>query len=142
MRFEVQKDRDREAAAIKFWGAGHVEYMKLGKWDTDFKITSHTSSKVGYAEVKGRNRNIDDAFPLPIAARKLVKLDDKRKQDSEATVAFVIWACLDGIVWCDLDTLRGVIRMGGRAPRKGSTNDIEVMAYYSANSSPFKTRKF
>ena len=142
MRYESQKDRDREEVAIKLWSNGKAEYYKLGKDDVDFKVKSNSSSEIGYVEVKGRNRTLEDAFPLPVAARKLVKLQDRRAQDSTATRAFVIWACYDGIIACDLDTLKGVVRMGGRPPRKGSTNDIEVMVYYSADSSPFKQTKF
>ena len=138
-RQERQSDRDRELKAMELWSQGNYEYYKLDPNDIDFKVRSKRTDVTAFIEVKGRNRTVDKAFPLPIAARKLVKLDDSRKQDKNATRAFIIWACTDGIIWCDLDELNGVARMGGRPQRPDTANDWEVMVYYNRNQAPFKT---
>ena len=137
-RQEIQSDKDRESVAIELWANGRWEYYKLGENDIDFKVRLKETKEIGFVEVKGRNKTVAEAFPLPIAARKLVKLDDKRKQDPKATRAFVIWACTDGLITGDLDSLRGFARMGGRPKRPNTANDWEVMVYCGAQDSPFE----
>jgi len=61
---------------------------------------------------------------LPIAARKVVKLCDKRLNP------VVIWACDDGIIYGKPNEIQGDVRWGGRKPREGSYNDQELMLYY------------
>ena len=136
MRFEKQTDLQREMKAIKaFVGMFNGSYIKLGQHDIDFTILNQNHTVIGYAEVKGRNRLISDAFPLPIAVRKLVKLTDRKSEP------VIIWACLDGIIFVKLKNVTGEIKMGGRKPREGSVNDIEMMAYYNSNKH-FKTLKY
>ena len=73
MRFENDNDLKREVKAIALFCKKFLaKWTKLGENDIDFKVTR--GSKVCYVEVKGRNRNLDNAYPLPIAARKMVKL--------------------------------------------------------------------
>jgi len=130
--FENKGHLEREERAIKLWmkSIPQGSYKKLGGFDIDFRVYSPTTDTYAYVEVKGRHQYIDDAFPLPIAARKLVKLYDTLKKDSKATKAFVIWACKDGIIEGDVDLLVGSARVGGRSYREGSTHDCEVMVYY------------
>ncbi len=129
MRFEKDSDIRRELKAIEFFcGTYNLDYKKLGEWDIDFslhKFNENRSGKlVGYAEVKGRNKNIADAYPLPLAIRKIHSLTEKTKDP------IIIWACYDGIIYAKLKNLKGIIKQGGRKPRAGSVNDIELMAYY------------
>jgi hypothetical protein len=65
-----------------------------------------------------------NAYPLPLSARKLVKLIDKR------ITPVLIWACEDGIIYGKADKLRGEIKWGGRPPRDGAFSDNELMVYY------------
>jgi len=74
--------------------------------------------------VKGRIRTMRDAYPLPIAAKKLVKLIDKRLSP------VLIWCCEDGIIYGKANKLYGEIKWGGRPPRKDSFADNEMMVYY------------
>jgi len=135
MRFENQKDLDRETVAIrKFCQQYRLKYQKLGDHDVDFKI-SKDDKTVTYVEVKGRIRDISDCYPLPIAIRKLHKLKETHKDP------VIIWACNDGILYAKVNNLVGSIRVGGRKPRKGSHNDIELMAYYNAQEA-IKTLKY
>lgn len=125
MRFEKESDIKRELKAIEFFiNKYNLDYKKLGDWDIDFSLHKN-NVLVGYAEVKGRNKNIADAYPLPLAIRKIHSLTEKTKDP------IIIWACYDGIIYAKLKKLNGVIKQGGRKPRKHSVNDIELMAYYN-----------
>ena len=89
-RFENKDNLIREERALKKWINGsHMNYQKLGMHDVDFRVYSEKSKTYAYVEIKGRHRNIDDAFPLPIAARKLVKLYDSMNKDQRATKSFI-----------------------------------------------------
>jgi hypothetical protein len=101
-------------------------FIKLGQNDIDFTVLDVNHTVIAYAEVKGRNKTMQDAFPLPIAARKIVKLMDK----SKTVEPIVIWACLDGIIYGRIKKLGGVLKVGGRKPREHAANDIEAMVYY------------
>jgi len=72
----------------------------------------------------GRLRSLSSAYPLPIAARKVVKLCDKRLNP------VIIWACDDGIIYGKPTEIKGSVRWGGRKPREGAVNDEELMIYY------------
>ena len=126
MRFESKKDLDRESKAIKkFLSAFNGSAIKLGPHDIDYKIFDNDGNAICYAEVKGRIRYMKDAYPLPIAARKLVKLADKELE------GVIIWACNDGIIYGQPSKLKGTVRYAGRIPRPGAANDQEIMIYYS-----------
>ena len=125
MIFETGVDLDRERKAISlFVNTFGGSFHKLDQFDVDYKIFDSDKKLIAYAEVKGRVRTIRDAYPLPIAARKLVKLNDKR------ITGVVIWACDDGIIYGRIDKIYGDIRWGGREPRPGAANDAELMAYF------------
>lgn len=128
MRFETKADLDRETKCIQFFcNKFGLTYTKLDENDVDFSL--HKDGQlIAYAEVKGRNKNISEAYPLPIACRKLVKLVDKKINP------VVIWDCFDGIIYGKIEFLSGKIRIGGRKPRENSVNDIELMAYYDRDS--------
>ena len=125
MRFETKKDLEREKKAIaKFVKLFNGSFKKLGPNDVDYRVFSEAQKLIAYAEVKGRLTTIELAFPLCVAARKIVKLADKRLNP------IIIWACEDGIVYAKLKEIQGELRWGGRKPRKGSSNDEELMVYF------------
>ena len=125
MRFESKKDLERERVAIeKFVGRFGGSFKKLDPNDVDYRIYDSAGELIAYAEVKGRYRSIANAYPLPVAARKVVKLCDKRLNP------VMIWACDDGIIYAKVKDIYGDIRWGGRKPRQGASNDEELMAYY------------
>lgn len=128
MRFETQKDIQRETKAIEcFCKEYDCDYYKLGKWEVDYKITKH--NLITYAEVKGRKKDIIDSYPLPLSIRKVYKLMKKCNDP------VIIWACNNGILYAKLTNLIGEIKLGGRKPRQGSSNDVEIMAYYQKQDS-------
>jgi hypothetical protein len=125
MTFETEQDLIREKKAIQtFVNMFGGSFKKLDPHDIDYKVFDKDGNLIAYAEVKGRIKTIYSAYPLPVAARKLVKLVDKR------LTPVVIWACEDGIIYGKVDKLKGDIRWGGRAPRDNSFNDSELMVYY------------
>jgi len=135
MRFETNKDLDRELNCIDlFCDTFGITFEKLNENDIDFSLYKD-EKLIAYAEVKGRNRTILDAYPLPIACRKLVKLVDKKINP------LIIWDCYDGIIYGRLEQIEGKIKIGGRKPRDQSTNDIELMAYYEKQSTLKEIKK-
>jgi hypothetical protein len=125
MTFETEQDLIREKKAIQtFVNIFGGSFKKLDPHDVDYKIFDKDGGLIAYAEVKGRIRTIHNAYPLPITARKLVKLVDKR------LAPVVIWACEDGIIYGKANKLKGEIKWGGRTPRDNSFNDLELMVYY------------
>jgi len=122
-RFETQSDLSREENAIKILcERSNAKYEKLGENDVDFKITTK-EGKIYYAEVKGRNKTLNKCYPLPVAARKIVKLCDTK-------APIIVWDCEDAIIYGNVNTLHAKGITGGRTPREGSTNDIEFMLYF------------
>ncbi len=125
MRFENKSDLTREKKAIeKFVGIFGGSYKKLGSNDIDYRVFDSSNNLIAYVEVKGRLRALKDAYPLPVAARKIVKLCDKRLNP------VMIWACEDGIIYAKVSEIQGSVRWGGRKPRENSFNDEELMIYY------------
>ena len=125
MRFERREDIVREEKAMNaFCSLFGGRYAKLGDWDIDFRYIGEDGKTKAFVEVKGRMRDMKDAFPLPVAARKLIKLADKEMNP------ILIWACYDGIIYGKLSDIAGETKWGGRKARKGASNDQEVMCYY------------
>tara|TARA_R100000655_G_scaffold110129_1_gene167995 strand:+ start:10648 stop:11085 length:438 start_codon:yes stop_codon:yes gene_type:complete len=136
MRFETNKDLTREKKAIKkFVSRFNGSFKKLGDNDVDYRVYDSSGKLIAYAEVKGRYRTIASAYPLPVAARKVVKLCDKRLNP------VLIWSCDDGIIYGKPTHLKGVVRWGGRKPREGAVNDEELMIYYDKQDE-FKYHKY
>jgi hypothetical protein len=125
MTFETETDLVREKKAIElFVSIFGGSYKKLDPHDIDYKVFDKDKNLIAYAEVKGRIRTMKTAYPLPLSAKKLVKLVDKR------LTPVLIWACDDGIIYGKANKLHGEIKWGGRPPRDGSVNDNEMMVYY------------
>lgn len=123
--FETEDDLIRERKAIeRFVSIFKGGYEKLSPDDIDYKIFDKDSNLIAYVEVKGRLKNISNAYPLPISAFKVTKLWAKRLNPT------IVWACDDGIIYGKLRELEGSIRIGGRKPRDGSAYDIELIVYY------------
>jgi hypothetical protein len=132
MRFETQEDLQREKKAIDVFvnrfGGG---YQKLAPDDVDYRVYDKDKTLIAYVEVKGRKRKMSDAYPLPVAAKKITKLCDKRLNPT------IIWACEDGLLYAKVKELRGEVRWGGRKPRENSpyNNDNEFMMYFPKQKS-------
>jgi len=136
VRFENAEDISREIKAIRlFVKPFNGKFQKLDDNDIDFKVFDKDNRLISFVEVKGRLKDLRDAFPLPVAVRKLIKLSDKRVNP------VIIWSCNDAIVYSLVKDLVGKIKYSGRKPREGSSNDLELMAYFN-NDSNFKIIKY
>lgn len=125
MTFETEQDLRREHKAIEtFVNTFGGSFQKLDPYDIDYKVFNKEGKLIAYVEVKGRIKTMHNAYPLPVAARKAVKLTEKRLNP------VMIWSCEDGIIYGKVDKLKGEIKWGGRAPRDDSFNDNELMIYY------------
>lgn len=125
MIFETEQDLAREKKAIElFVKIFDGSFKKLDPHDIDYKVFDKDGKLISYAEVKGRIRTMHDAYPLPISAKKLVKLVDKR------ITPVIIWACEDGIIYGKANELEGTLKWGGRTARESTTSDAELMVYY------------
>jgi hypothetical protein len=121
MTFETEQDLKREHKAITtFVNTFNGSFKKLDPHDIDYKVFDKKGVLISYVEVKGRIRTMHSAYPLPIAARKLVKLVDKR------LAPVLIWACEDGIIYGKVEKLKGEIKFA----RDNSFNDSELIIYY------------
>lgn len=128
MRFENDSHIERENRAIeKFTELFNLSFTKLGRNDIDFQVFQK-DTLIGFVEVKGRHTNLSDAYPLPIAVRKLNKLQGELAPRHNP---MIVWACHDGIIYGRVRKLTGVIKQGGRKPREGAANDQELMVYYN-----------
>lgn len=125
MIFETEEDLRREQKAINlFVSTFGGSFKKLDPLDVDYKIFDKDGNLIAYAEVKGRLKPMRSAYPLPVAAKKVVKLTDKR------LIPVMIWSCEDGIIYGKVNKLKGEIKWGGRTPRENSFNDLELMVFY------------
>lgn len=124
--FETNTDLHREQKAIEhFVNMFKGSFQKLEQFDIDYKVFDFNQKLIAYAEVKGRLRKMEDAYPLPISVMKLIKLAEKKLNP------VLIWSCEDGIIYGKINNLEGIIKWGGRTPRAGSSHDTELMAYYN-----------
>ena len=130
MTFETEQDLRREHKAIEtFVNTFGGSFQKLDPYDIDYKVFDKQGKLIAYAEVKGRIKTMHNAYPLPVSARKAVKLTDKRLNP------VMIWSCEDGIIYGKVDKLKGEIKWGGRPLRDDSFNDNELMIYYEKQKS-------
>lgn len=124
MIFETELDLAREKRAIElFVSIFGGSYKKLDPNDVDYKIFDKDNNLISYAEVKVRIRTLNAAYPLPIPAKKLIKLIDKR------ITPVIVWACEDGIIYGKANELRGEVIWGGSTPMS-TPNNFELMVYY------------
>jgi hypothetical protein len=122
MIFEKQEDLQREKKAIEtFVNRFGGSYKKLSPDDVDYRVYDKNKNLIAYVEVKSRLKKVKDAFPLPIAAKKVTKLCDKRLNPT------IIWACEDGILYGKIQELNGEVRWGSRGQEY---KDEELMIYF------------
>ena len=96
-------------------------YQNLGPSDIDYKIFDKNGELIAYAEIVVRVRTIYNAYPIPVEAKRLVKLIDKRLSP------VLIWACEDGIIYGKADKLKGVIKF---TEQENSSINSELIVYY------------
>jgi len=125
MTFDTPEDLRREKKAIElFVSMFSGSYQKLDPQDVDYKVFDKDNKLIAYVEVVSRVRTMTNAYPLPVPAKKLVKLFDKR------IPPIIIWSCDDGIIYAKANELRGEVIF-----------DSELIVYYNKNKE-FKYVRF
>ena len=105
LNLESEEEIRREKKAIElFVSLFNGSFQKLDPNDVDYKIFDKDKKLIAYAEVRSRFKSIYDAYPLPISAKKMVKLMDKRLNP------VVIWSCDDGIIYSKISHLTGTVQ--------------------------------
>lgn len=105
MQLQQSEELRREKRAIDlFVNMFGGSYQKLDQNDIDYKVFSADGQLIAYAEVSSRVRTMRDAYPLPIQAKKMIKLTDKRLNP------VVIWSCEDGIIYAKVKGLIGTVQ--------------------------------
>lgn len=125
MTFDTPEELRREKKAIElFVSMFSGSYQKLDPNDVDYKVFDKDNKLIAYAEVVSRVRTMANSYPVPIPAKKLVKLFDKR------IPPIIIWSCDDGIIYAKANELRGEVIF-----------DSELIVYYKKNKE-FKYIRF
>ena len=105
MQLQQNEQLRREKRAIDlFVNMFGGSYQKLDPNDIDYKVFSADGQLIAYAEVSSRVRTMRDAYPLPIQAKKMIKLTDKRLNP------VAIWSCEDGIIYAKVKGLTGTVQ--------------------------------
>jgi hypothetical protein len=104
MQSQSEEQRREKRAIDLFVSLFNGSYQKLDPNDIDYKVFDQDKNLIAYAEVVSVFRVMREAYPVPIDAKKLIKLADKRLNP------VVIWSCEDGIIYCKTNKLDGTIK--------------------------------
>lgn len=104
MLSQSEEQRREKRAIDLFVSLFNGSYQKLDPNDIDYKVFDQDKNLIAYAEVVSVFRVMRESYPLPIDAKKLIKLADKRLNP------VVIWSCEDGIIYCKTNKLDGTIK--------------------------------
>ena len=126
MKFENKENKLREQETLKTFAnhfgltfAKHPEYAHIDA------ALYNNGSLIGFAEVKGVHKSIEDSNDVIVSMRKIVRGQMLQVQ-SNLPVA-ILWAFNDGIVYERINNLKGIFYYGGRKAREGSTFDQEML---------------
>ena len=78
------------------------------KIDSYYRIFNKENTLIAYAELVKREKPIRYAYPLPIPAKQLVKVMDKRLNPT------IIWYCDDGIIYGRVELISGSVGYNGK----------------------------
>ena len=104
MQSQSEEQRREKRAIDLFVSLFNGSYQKLDPNDIDYKVFDQDKNLIAYAEVVSVFRVMREAYPVPIDAKKLIKLADKRLNP------VVIWSCEDGIIYCKTNKIDGTIK--------------------------------
>ena len=126
MKFEKKADRERQNNALKKFCehfdmtyGSHEEYARIDA------VLYKDRKIVGFAEVKGVHKNIEDAQDVVVSMRKIVQ-GQKLQVYANRPVA-IIWAFNNALVYEKINNLKGIFYYGGREVRDGSAYDQEML---------------
>jgi len=108
------KTSDKKRVIDMFVSKFNGTYKRLSPKDADYRIYDKDGEIIAYAEIRIIDKPMSKAYPLPMSARKIVKVCDKMLNP------VVIWGCLDGIIYGNPTKISGV----------SSYIDNEIMLHY------------
>jgi hypothetical protein len=125
--FETEQDLKNELDVIKKIAKGS-EVIKLDKFGLDYEILGKA-----FIEIKCYKINSNQFKHTIVSLIKLVKM----QKASKKLPTFLFIQFLDKIRYINIKDISGEMRVGGRKPRAGSTNDLEFLCY--VDNHKFKT---
>mgnify|MGYP003626333429 CR=1 FL=1 len=129
MIFETNEDLENEFNVIKKIAKDN-KIIKLSKFDIDYEIVGKA-----YIEIKCYKIKSNQFSHTIVSLIKLVKM----QKASKKLPTFLFIQFIDDLKYINIKDIAGEIKVGGRKPRKGSTNDLEFLCYVDTNK--FKTFK-
>ena len=127
MKFETQTDINRQKMAMAFFSFTYgCSPQDQGEFAEIDYLMFKNDKPYFYLEIKGvKKTTLVNTENVVVGIRKLMSL--QAKYEDEKIPCVIAWAFEDGIAWQNIDKIRGNVYWGGRKPRKGSTNDQELM---------------
>ena len=130
MIFEKKTDRENELRLMqRFLINFHpktFEAVKLPQFELDFMLTNE-SNVVAFVEIKNYNKTFEDCDSILISMKN--KYPKLLNYNSFKPTYFLVGFSCGKIAYAKVDDLNGEIRLGGRKPREGSSNDIEEIMF-------------
>ena len=116
---------------IGITGQSKVE-LSLDITKNEVGLDLMTKEKGKILEIKSKPSQLESILKkVGGIATSLEEISQKfNKMMSEDVKKIILWDCLDGIIYGDLEKLSCTSRIGGRKAREGSANDIEEMKYF------------
>lgn len=128
--FETKRDVDFQLKAIQLLieDRDGLGFQDQGPHAAVDYIVHRDGEDIAAVEIKGvrKVKSVFDNHEPVVGLRKLVDLQAFARQ-RQIPNAILVWAYEDGIKYTTLNNLKGKIYYGGRPPRNGSTNDLELM---------------
>ena len=103
---------------LKF-AKGH-KFQKLGEHDLDFCIPGRC-----FVEIKCIYSSSTNYDVQIISLIKLLKMQERSKQ----LLTFIVFKYTDKIMYINFKDIEGFVKYSGRKPRKGATNDQEMLLF-------------
>ena len=100
---DLSKKKKAIEEFTRFFGGS---YELLSPSDVYCRVFDADKKPLAYIDIIIENRQMADAYPLTAPVRKILKLADKRLNPS------MIWAFVDGIVYCKIKNISGEIAFG------------------------------
>jgi len=126
VKFERKSHIERQNKALTkfcnhfgFTYGSHQEYAHIDA------VIYKEGKLVGFAEVKGVHKNIEDKIDVIVAMRKIVRAQNLQARTNKPVA--LIWAFNNAIVYENMKNLKGIFYYGGRKVREGSTYDQEMI---------------
>jgi hypothetical protein len=100
---DLSKKKKAIEEFTRFFGGS---YELLAPSDVYCRVFDADKKPLAYIDIVLENKQMTDAYPLVVPARRILKLADKRLNPT------MIWMFVDGIVYCKIKKISGEIVFG------------------------------